>query len=713
MSATPTPKEATQALLSQQKNKLSEEEIKRLLDESCGILARCNPPGTNKGKAGLVVGYVQSGKTLSLTTVSSLARDNGYGMIIVLCGVTRILFKQNSERLDRELVLNMPRRSFTSVRQYNTDTISSSLTQWHANHNNPALLIYVLKNQTNIRNLATALSRSRQAVHKRTPTLIIDDEAHMAGLNTEHEAGSESAVYAAMRQLRATLPDHTYLQYTATPQAPLLVQLADCVSPDFAVTLTPGNGYVGGKDIFPENVSRSFTRTIPVDELPGAEEREDAAPESLKYALLSYLVGLTDGIIKGDSLINGKNRTMLVHPASRTNMHDAYAGYIKSLLDEYDATLGSFGEATSLEYLKQQAKIAYDDLKTTFAELSDFETIFGRFHEAVTMANGRIQKLNAHHINQVDWSNYAHILVGGEVLGVGFTVEGLTTTYMPREASGGQSDSMQQRARFLGYRKCFIGLIRIFLSDEDLDLYRAYTKHEEEMRRELAKMAAANKTIKEWRRNFLIHSNLRLTRANIQSLETERYRLETRCFPKRPFECDSKSNHEVFEKIKRSYDFKLDSAYKEAWGPVQRHLSTTISIQEALDLMEQFAWSDADDSQSWSVSSIILKALAQDDYAGETCKLTLMSPGPQRRSREVKNDVWGSYFQGRSPVGAPDSYAGDNSLEDRSRLTIQIYDYTMEMKYDDGTPDRVIESVIVPVVIPTAQMIRELDLIRQ
>jgi hypothetical protein len=233
------------------------------------------------------------------------------------------------------------------------------------------------------------------------------------------------------------------------------------------------------------------------------------------------------------------------------------------------------------------------------------------------------------------------------------------------------------------------------------------------MRRELAKMAAANKTIKDWRRNFLIHSNLRLTRANIQSLETERYRLETRCFPKRPFECDSKCNHEVFEKIKRSYDFKLDSAYKEAWGPVQRHLSTTISIQEAIDLMEQFAWSDADDSQSWSVSSIILKALAQDGDAGEICKLTLMSPGPQRRSREVKNDIWGSYFQGRSPGGAPDSYPGDNSLEDRSRLTIQIYDYTMEMKYDDGTPNRVIESVIVPVVIPTAQMIRELDLIRQ
>jgi len=116
MNPKPTPKEATQALLTQQKNKLNEEEVQLLLNESCNIISRCNTPGTNHGKAGLVVGYVQSGKTLSLTTVSSLARDNGYGMVIVLCGVTKILFKQNTDRLDKELIKSMPRRFFTSVR---------------------------------------------------------------------------------------------------------------------------------------------------------------------------------------------------------------------------------------------------------------------------------------------------------------------------------------------------------------------------------------------------------------------------------------------------------------------------------------------------------------------------------------------------------------------------------------------------------------------
>jgi len=714
MTNKPTAKEATRSLLAQQKGKLNDVEVSRLLNESCDILSRCNPPGANIQKAGLVVGYVQSGKTLSLTTVSSLARDNGYGMVIVMCGVTKILFRQNSDRLHDELVEGMHKRFFSSVRPpYKTDDISASLTQWHANKDNPTLLIFVLKNKKNISKLAEVLSKSRQGVHAKTPTLIIDDEAHMAGLNTMHEAGSESEVYAAMKLLRKTLPDNTYLQYTATPQAPLLVQVADCVSPDFAVTLTPGGGYVGGKDIFNDSALTSFVRTIPEEELPGSDTIEDAAPDSLRCALLCYLVGLADGIAKGESLINRKNRTMLIHPASRVNTHDLYAGHVKTLLQEFDLTLGVHAEPSSRDELTKQIRTAYSDLATTHLEICQFDEIMNSFHDAILKASGRIQKLNGQQINLVDWSDYAHILVGGEVLGVGFTVEGLTVTYMPREASGGQSDSMQQRARFLGYRKGYLGLMRIFLSEADQDLYASYTQHEEEMRSELKKMSAANKTIKEWKRNFLIHSNMRLTRGNIQSLETERHRLEQRCYPKKPFDSDSINNHEAFAKIQGLFDFTLDPAYKENWGQAQRHLSAIVPIQDALSLMDEFTWSDADDSLTWSVSSIILKAIVKHGDSAKTCKVSLMSPGTQRRSREVIDNEWKSIFQGRSPAGAPDSYQGDHSIEDKSRLTIQIYDYKMNLKYTDGTPDKVVESVIVPVVIPNAQMLSQLDLVRQ
>src|ERR1700748_612226 len=51
----------------------------RILDETRRIMEACgNPAATANSDTGLVIGYVQSGKTLSFTTVTALARDNNY-----------------------------------------------------------------------------------------------------------------------------------------------------------------------------------------------------------------------------------------------------------------------------------------------------------------------------------------------------------------------------------------------------------------------------------------------------------------------------------------------------------------------------------------------------------------------------------------------------------------------------------------------------------
>jgi hypothetical protein len=52
---------------------------------------------------GLVVGYVQSGKTANFTGVAAKAVDAGYRLIIVLTGTTDLLRGQTQRRLDKEL----------------------------------------------------------------------------------------------------------------------------------------------------------------------------------------------------------------------------------------------------------------------------------------------------------------------------------------------------------------------------------------------------------------------------------------------------------------------------------------------------------------------------------------------------------------------------------------------------------------------------------
>ena len=84
----------------------------RLSDEARGRVIRAawealgrgiDPDGQPAQETGLVVGYVQSGKTLSFTTVIGLARDNKFPLVIVVVGTKTNLHTQSAERLERDL----------------------------------------------------------------------------------------------------------------------------------------------------------------------------------------------------------------------------------------------------------------------------------------------------------------------------------------------------------------------------------------------------------------------------------------------------------------------------------------------------------------------------------------------------------------------------------------------------------------------------------
>ena len=68
---------------------VDEKLIQKVSDESAEILSKCVDPKNTSEKnvsTGLVIGQVQSGKTLSMTAVSSMAKDNGFGIVIVMSG---------------------------------------------------------------------------------------------------------------------------------------------------------------------------------------------------------------------------------------------------------------------------------------------------------------------------------------------------------------------------------------------------------------------------------------------------------------------------------------------------------------------------------------------------------------------------------------------------------------------------------------------------
>ncbi|MFL5627193.1 MAG: alpha-1,4 polygalactosaminidase, partial [Ktedonobacteraceae bacterium] len=86
--------------------KFAENDRETVKREAVAVLTQCVPSTRASGTdTGLVIGYIQSGKTTSFTTVTALARDNGYRLIIVITGITNNLFKQSNERLEEDLHL--------------------------------------------------------------------------------------------------------------------------------------------------------------------------------------------------------------------------------------------------------------------------------------------------------------------------------------------------------------------------------------------------------------------------------------------------------------------------------------------------------------------------------------------------------------------------------------------------------------------------------
>ena len=86
--------------------------INKVSDESSEILSKCIDPKKNNleknNSTGLVIGQVQSGKTLSMTAVTAMAKDNGFGIVIVMSGNVTTLSSQTAERFEVFLEFKSP-----------------------------------------------------------------------------------------------------------------------------------------------------------------------------------------------------------------------------------------------------------------------------------------------------------------------------------------------------------------------------------------------------------------------------------------------------------------------------------------------------------------------------------------------------------------------------------------------------------------------------
>lgn len=681
------------------KDGLSDTEAYNLRASSTDILNHCNAHDAvqNSEVTHLVVGYVQSGKTMSFTGVLALARDNGYRIAVILTGITTNLQEQTSTRLAKDLENDLDKDCFSILNNPSADE-SGDIIKALRLSDHPLLIIPILKHKKYINDL-TKIFRDHKVVNemKTETVLIIDDEADQASLNSfgyknskaiQDNEKRESATYAAILRLRAALPGNSYIQYTATPQANLLITTMDLLSPRSHTLLIPGERYVGGKKFFGLDKGHQLFNGRLVIEIPSEEvfhKRENILtemPKSLKEAMMMHVWAVIL-VIKWYRRKKIRQLSMMVHPTDIIEGNKIFESWIREELDYWSDSLAK-------PNWDQNHILILEQFASLFQKAIEFYPIDNRptFDDVCKYIPDVVNDCRVYRITgdsdddstKINWNAHRmNILVGAQMLNRGFTVEKLATTYMPRHTTGiTNADTIEQRCRFFGYKMDYIESCRAYLPSKSIQDYIDYVDHEEELRSILSKSSS----LKDYEHSVMLTPRLRPTRQNVLPVKMVKAKLvgwnKYERMSGRTMLVENKLTFESFvdKHFQSSHDFKMlhYDSNKYAVGEMKKHSMIVLSVDDIMPLLNDFKAGSLGDSIKKSMTLRFLGYLK--DIQDERIKVIFMSSNQirEREKKEVDEDMWQiPLFQGQSNISEKDNYIGDTNIFDEDNITIQIH----------------------------------------
>lgn len=480
--------------------------VSRLDEESSEIVSMLANPATEAAKyRGLVVGYVQSGKTANMTAVISKAIDAGYNMVIVLAGLTNKLRQQTQERLDLDLVqrYQFDWQLLTSS-NYNGDfTIPKS---GHLPHPEKGPMLAVLKkNVSPLKRILATLQKTPVILRNKLRVLLIDDECDSASVNSSSNEYDVTAINRLIREINDALVFHSYVGYTATPFANVLInpyiqhnKLDDLYPRDFITALELPEGYFGTEKLFgidpddadeEEDTGLDMIRIVPDSDArllqpKKAKERKTFypdMPESLEDSLLYFIASCAARLCRGHF---DAHMTMLVHTSIYTDLHQRVSDMIV-------AYLGSVRNGATLKsgYLARMKELWEREIcRVPSSDFNGISTI--EFDQLLPYLSEVFKRLetpveNSFSGDRIDYGEKGriYVVVGGAVLARGLTLEGLMVSYFLRSTS--QYDTLLQMGRWFGYRNGYEDLPRIWMTSDLKMAFRALAQVELEIREDI------------------------------------------------------------------------------------------------------------------------------------------------------------------------------------------------------------------------------------
>ena len=450
-------------------------------------------------KKGLVVANVQSGKTSNYTGLICRAADVGYKYIIVIASTTNDLRLQTQQRIEEGFIgLDYWNRDdgkpiyvgvgqqYGFKRHPNPGTTREcdfrkakmrTLLQISADNTNEPWIFVIKKNPSTLRNLIIWLEAN---VHTGDSLLLIDDEADTASINVKYGKQGISTINGLIRQLLTKFDRSSYIGYTATPFANVLIDPdevdeehgSDLFPRNYIYTLSPSSAYFGPLEVFgdvDDNVNPRYLRYIYDINTANFNKRDfavDRLPESLKNAIDYFLLASTVRVLRNE---NDCHTTMLVNISAYVDPQRQIQHKItRYLQDEVCPALKVFGSmnpdeaARNSEVISRFKNIWDTELAKTAGIV--WAQVFKELFDVSKVT--RTALINYKSQDALDYDGRVEhvIAIGGNRLSRGLTLEGLLVSYFSRNSRA--YDTLMQMARWFGYRVGYEDLCRVWITEE-------------------------------------------------------------------------------------------------------------------------------------------------------------------------------------------------------------------------------------------------------
>lgn len=494
-----------------------------------GLLGNPNS-SSNFARRGMVIGSVQSGKTANYIGVVNKAVDCGYKVIVVLAGLLDSLRSQTQVRIDEGIVGKTIEESddgtlvdrvvgvgkFSGDKPYSilslttatsdfSKRIASTLILNQGSSDDTVYIAVLKKNPGSLKNITSWLDANM----RQRPFLLLDDEADNGGVNYRDPAtGKLTTINARIRELLMKFDKSVYLGYTATPFANIFIDPdaesqkygADLYPRDFIVTLDAGDNYVGPDRLFGTDIGDNddIVRYIDDNEayIPIRHNKNlivSDLPPSLKESIRVFLLATTIRTLKGESNFHS---TQLVNVSMNTDVHHQ----VRELIEEELSII--------LDAIQHRDSLASD----VQAQINELSSLFIDHYSAtgmdwMTVLNGLEAICASVHVVEVNRENHASdfnyskklfpdgrkvIVVGGNALSRGLTLEGLCVSYFLRNSK--MYDTLMQMGRWFGYRPDYDYLCRLYMTQQMERSFKFITAATAELVDEFKQMERANLT---------------------------------------------------------------------------------------------------------------------------------------------------------------------------------------------------------------------------